>query len=358
MHIQRKNCSRSKMLHKIANSRAKKQDESVNERSAWCSFITGFIFALFDILLVVIVGGLSFSLFTGIIPTYQRGFYCNDPSIGYPFFPNTVSVKVLLTVSIGVPIVIIDIVECFILWKFSPQISRHDVCSRKIRRYFSNTTSLICEYLLGLVVVIALMEFGKASSGRLRPHFLTVCQPNWTATPCESDPVAFVQDAHCLQNDPNKLRQARHSFPSGHAAVATYSWLFLAIYLRHVLNSMVLFDALSKCIYFKNFLVFCYGVFAVVCCVTRVTDFWHHPTDVVAGAAMGLGISWVLFSRTDSSIKQARMVWILPRKSILYRIIMFTFRVFKILFYLAILSVLLVLLLLWLLYRNVCSLGS
>ncbi len=257
-----------------------------------------------------LAGAFSYLLFAGIIPTNERGFYCNDSSIGHPYRPMTVSVSLLLAVCIGVPIFTIDVIELLILWKYSPQISARDpkMCSRKVRRYFSNTTSLISEYLLGFVVVIALMEIVKAAGGRLRPHFLTVCQPNWTGTECELNPGAYVVNAHCTTTDDDRLLQARHSFPSGHSGIATYSWLFLFVYVRHVLSSMVLFDAHSKWSFFRNVLVTVYGVWALTCCVTRVTDFWHHPSDVIAGAGIGLVISWFLFSRADSNIRIVRMV--------------------------------------------------
>jgi hypothetical protein len=29
--------------------------------------------------------------------------------------------------------------------------------------------------------------------------------------------------------------------------------------------------------------------------ISRVTDYWHHPTDVAAGLLLGCGVSWVCY---------------------------------------------------------------
>lgn len=42
---------------------------------------------------------------------YQRGFFCNDESIRYPFKESTVSSKVLYTVGLGLPTLIVSIIK-------------------------------------------------------------------------------------------------------------------------------------------------------------------------------------------------------------------------------------------------------
>ena len=41
-------------------------------------------------------------------------------------------------------------------------------------------------------------------------------------------------------------------------------------------------------------------VYCVFVSISRVTDHKHHPTDVLAGASLGLVISLVSLSRVDS----------------------------------------------------------
>ena len=40
----------------------------------------------------------------------------------------------------------------------------------------------------------------------------------------------------------------------------------------------------------------CPLVLALLCCVTRVTDFKHFPSDVIAGAAIGSLVAWLTVS--------------------------------------------------------------
>lgn len=96
-----------------------------------------------------------------------------------------------------------------------------------------------------------------------------------------------------------------HSFPSGHASVAVYTFTFIVLYLHEVLavlyalkariTKKVCLKALTP-IYSNRFvqirftyrlivtLVFIWAVFV---CASRVFDRWHHPTDVLAGVILG-----------------------------------------------------------------------
>ena len=80
----------------------------------------------------------------------------------------------------------------------------------------------------------------KVSAGRLRPHFMSVCQPRPRSI-CESwERPDYIQNFTCAGNPQlfpdqaemeERLMEARLSFLSGHASLAWYGMVFTAGYL-------------------------------------------------------------------------------------------------------------------------------
>ena len=79
----------------------------------------------------------------------------------------------------------------------------------------------------------------KVSAGRLRPHFMSVCQPD---TSCGSlERPEYIKNFTCLGNTilfpdtadmEHSLREARLSFLSGHASLSWFGMVFSAGYLH------------------------------------------------------------------------------------------------------------------------------
>ncbi|GAA37188.2 phosphatidate phosphatase [Clonorchis sinensis] len=138
----------------------------------------------------------------------------------------------------------------------------------------------IYDYLLvafyGYFVTITVTDVGKAAVGRLRPSFFDQCGPNIL----HSTTLGYVTDYSCTAGSEKDHLDARKSFPSGHSSLAIYSALFLCIYLQ-LRQSKFRIPALR---------VAAQTVFlslAIVTCITRITDYRHHVTDVLAGAVLG-----------------------------------------------------------------------
>lgn len=74
----------------------------------FCYFHLLLFSLLFDLFLLLIspsTGGLPLAAFNlGKVRPYQRGFFCNDDSIKYPFHHSTVTSTVLYTVGFSLPI--------------------------------------------------------------------------------------------------------------------------------------------------------------------------------------------------------------------------------------------------------------
>ena len=76
----------------------------------------------------------------------------------------------------------------------------------------------------------------------------------------------------------------RLSFVSGHASLSAYSMWFCVVYLQQRMDT-------RNFRLVKPLIQVCCALFAVFTSLTRVSDYKHHPEDVVFGALLGLTIS-------------------------------------------------------------------
>ena len=102
--------------------------------------------------------------------------------------------------------------------------------------------------------------------------------------------------------DAHLIREARVSFPSGHSSFTVYSMVFVIVSL----NVFLIFMRWNASAYFgivkvyleartrvsrARFIKTTFQLIAFIAawhtCMSRVSDFKHHHTDVIAGAAIG-----------------------------------------------------------------------
>lgn len=205
-----------------------------------------------------------------IQPAFQ-GYFPDDYSIRLPRHFSTVSSVTLYAVSSVLILATIVVVEVMIAWG--------NLRVKKVG--IPVVLYSIYDYLLvaffGYFVTITITDVGKATVGRLRPSFFDQCGPSIV----QSTTLGYVTDYSCTVGSEKDHKDARKSFPSGHSSLAVYSAVFLCIYLQ-LRQSKFRIPALR---------VAAQTVFlslAIVTCITRITDYRHHPTDVVAGAVLGL----------------------------------------------------------------------
>jgi len=84
-------------------------------------------------------------------------------------------------------------------------------------------------------------DIAKYSIGRLRPHFIDVCQPSYKGTifrldnPQEcakpANELLYITDFECSNPDFDdyRKRDARLSFMSGHSSFASYCLIYLMV---------------------------------------------------------------------------------------------------------------------------------
>lgn len=209
----------------------------------------------------------------GILPEIQNiGFYCGDPKIAHKFTGDTINIKVLLSVTLILPLILI----CGVEWGCH---GAQGYAKRGSSRWAWLLQSLLWyrEYLSGLLIVFFLTDVAKVLVGEPRPHFLDTCKP-FQAFNCSS---GYIPNYTCSNNELSmwRVRDASKSFPSGHAAISIYLFTFSAWFLqKRMCGVSVLIVAWLQ--------VICLA-WALACSLTRITDHRHHWWDVLAGSILG-----------------------------------------------------------------------
>lgn len=124
-------------------------------------------------------------------------------------------------------------------------------------------------------MALIVVDVGKKMVGRLRPHFLTVCQPDYSKFNCS---LGYITADVCTNPDCEKIAEARLSFPSGHAAVSGFVSLVTALYIEHVLRVPSLLKPLVQ------YILICIGLAGAL---SRIPDYYHHWSDVLIGLLIG-----------------------------------------------------------------------
>ncbi|XP_056118769.1 phospholipid phosphatase 3 isoform X2 [Rhinichthys klamathensis goyatoka] len=231
-----------------------------------------------DIFCLVLVMLPSMVLHKSTVQPYQRGFYCADDSIRYAYKSSTVPSSVLTAVGLLLPIASIVIGECYRI-HYLNQGSKSFVGNP----YVSALYRQVGVFIFGCAVSQSFTDIAKVSVGRMRPHFLDVCQPDYSTINCS---LGYITQYTCL-GDPSKVQEARKSFFSGHASFSMYTMLYLAFYLQsrftwrgaRLLRPLLQFTLLMMAFYTG---------------LSRVSDHKHHPTDVLAGFVQGALVAYCI----------------------------------------------------------------
>ncbi|KAM5148403.1 phospholipid phosphatase 3 isoform 2-T2 [Mantella aurantiaca] len=216
---------------------------------------------------------------TSLIPTHQRGFYCSDESIRHEFKKSTISVPILLAVGTLVALVTIIVGEFFRIYYLKER-----SYSFIQNPYVSALYKQVGCFIFGCAISQSFTDIAKVSIGRLRPHFLAVCDPDPTTINCSVG--VYIQDYQCRGLE-NKVTEARKSFFSGHASFSMYTMLYLVFYLQsrftwrgaRLLRPLLQFTLLMMAFYTG---------------LSRVSDHKHHPSDVLAGFVQGALVAYCI----------------------------------------------------------------
>lgn len=206
-----------------------------------------------------------------------RGFsqlLSNDslPYLSYPELTNTVPSWTVAVLPWAIPCAVFIVAA---LLKKSNFVETHQLC-------LSCITAAAATGLCNQII--------KIQVGRPRPSFLARCFPDGALA--FVDPAAQPLEPLCTQPDPDEVREAYQSFASGHCAYFTTGGIFLTLYFMR-----------KASIFQGN----CHTASLVISLVpvaaagwvglTRITDYAHHPTDVLGGFIEGLVLGGLFFAQ-------------------------------------------------------------
>jgi len=260
-----------------------------------------------DIFLVVIPAVILLILII-LNPTFERGFYCDDESLRYPYKGDTVSIVVAGIVAGLLPALIIIAVEIFR--------KRNHLNKKEGRNKLAyNIYSHLGPFIVGLVFQQVTAEIGKHIIGRLRPHFFDVCKPSFllngemlTCDKIDKPWMHYIivdRDNHsafmCTNQDhvdangdwDSTLKDSVKSFPSAHSSVSFYGMVFLAFYFQKRVDFYKHANLLT---------IFWQGLFVVVAfgiALSRISDYKHHWSDVLSGSVLGIVTAIMISSFAD-----------------------------------------------------------
>jgi len=271
------------------------------------------IIQTFVSLFVLGVLGIIILIFDHLATPHRRGYFNRDQSLSYPYHGSTVKAVWLHIVGILVPFCLIFL-HHFLKngrkWKVPKR-------SQWKESFVILALPTFIGYLFGAGATEVVTMIGKYSVGRLRPHFFEVCQPdpesgyvsNSQFTSGDQYNYGYDCKGNADQfpdlNERNKrIKEVSLSFPSGHASFAFQAATFTVLYLQAKFSQNP-FARKSLLVPFFQVLVIA-GAFYTG--VSRVIDYKHHPTDVIAGGLIGTLIqilncfsATLIFSREDES---------------------------------------------------------
>ncbi|XP_067842147.1 phospholipid phosphatase 1 isoform X3 [Heptranchias perlo] len=227
---------------------------------------------------------------------FRRGFYCNDETIKYPYKEDTIPYQLLAGIIIPFALLVMIIGElASVHWNrlYSNSFIRNS--------YIATMYKAIGTFVFGAAASQSLTDIAKYSIGRLRPHFLDVCKPDWKTIDCS---LGYIDDFTCLGNK-RMVDEARLSFFSGHSSFSMYCMMFLALYLQ---ARMV--GDWSRLL--RPTLQFCLIASSVYVGLSRVSDYKHHWSDVLTGLIEG-AIAAILVVVYVSDFFKKRVARISPK---------------------------------------------
>ena len=252
------------------------------------------IHLIIDIVFITIL--ILVSVLTEVIPIPVKilGFFCDDERIKYPFLPSTIPTVGLVFFAL-IPLAFIiglTILEHFI-YKYAhlrlqtqlPTTPLHvkiHLIYREIKVPYGlwKTMLTLYAFFTGIFITLLVTNVVKFSVGELRPHFIDICKPNFTEIECRDSYgySVYVTNYTCYGTDTKYIREARLSFPSGHASFIVYAMVFLIFFFelkpyipRGIRSAVTLF----------------FAIVGILVAVTRLYDYKHHPNDLIGGSIIG-----------------------------------------------------------------------
>ena len=242
--------------------------------------------------------GIIFLLVNSYVEPNIRGFHCNDNDIFYPLKPDIVPAYAVALFGIVGTFICIILIEC--INKFNKV---------NFKTIIISAYHGIALFLFGVVSTLLLTEICKRWIGRLRPYFIAACNPiieNFNCTLNGAPIFNYIDTSGSFcRGKPSDIKEARLSFPSGHSSTSFYTMIFLIIYIQARVSTL-------KFRYMKVLVQLTAFIAAYVTSISRVRDYHHRGSDVIAGAILGTTVAIFL------TLVSGRVIWLYGRQKALY----------------------------------------
>lgn len=226
-------------------------------RLFWNSFIKNIVEWIFTIC----IGICAVFIAITIEPLHDSAIIDN-PTENYPYSGETIGAPLLFIIVIIIPCAILGLIAIF-----HPK--KMDLCLA-----YMSLAQTLC-------ITLLLTESLKVFVARPRPNYFHYCGYDKERQAC-TGPDKYKKDA-------------KVSFPSGHASISFSTATWLMLFLQQFFNfSGEIWYLLIK---------FAPIIIAIFISATRITDYMHHVSDVVAGAVLGIGVGSVIFNSQASRIR-------------------------------------------------------
>lgn len=211
---------------------------------------------------------------------------------------STVSDRMLAVLCLLLPACVIMASECMYhcvtkTRKRSLKVTIFGKHSLGVHAIFAAVYKYLGSYLAGQAFVTILTTLAKGTVGRMRPYYLTLCDPVYNlrnhsslSELCASRPVLYNGvDFECRCSDTGALLEAQYSFPSGHASQSFFAMVFLCLYVGARWKRYSRYLTLTL----QSVLI----AIASFTALTRISDSKHFFSDVAVGTLLGVcGAVW------------------------------------------------------------------
>lgn len=143
--------------------------------------------------------------------------------------------------------------------------------------------------LLSIATATVITDLVKVTIGRPRPDFLDRCQP--LAGAKDAIPYGLSTIANCTVQSGTIIVDGFKSFPSGHSSFSFAGLGFLSFYLA---GKMGVFDKGGYVM--KAWIGLIPLIGASLIAISRVMDYRHRGTDIIAGGLLGFFMAFLSYS--------------------------------------------------------------
>ena len=189
-------------------------------------------------------------------------------------FPATKTASLLIKSSVWVPAMTIVMFACLAQHcnAANNKNARNNNCSRKLH----NIHAGLCALFVAIGSSEGLTQILKIIVLRRRPNFYHLCEFNTTTKLCTA---TF-----------HRVLEAQLSFPSGHTSLSFSGMTILVWFLLGQVHYRT--SSHNKGLYLLCFFPWIYACFVGI---SRIVDYWHHPSDVLAGFLLGTTCSTIAY---------------------------------------------------------------